>query len=61
MVAVRGLKGGRAGGGVGYACGRSDGVAMGGNVQEGPDEETMGTCGKTIPADILGRDPTQTC
>ena len=32
-----------------------EGLATGGNVQEGTDEETVGSCGEIITADFWGR------
>ena len=53
------LKGGRSGGPVGNVCRGLEGVAAGGNTQEGDDKDMVGALGKTITAKIRGLEPTR--
>ena len=57
-TAVRLLKGGRAGGDVGHARRILEGLATGGNAQEGIGEETVVDCGDISIADFWIREPT---
>ena len=57
-TAVKGLKVGRLGGGVGNLRRRIERVATGGNAQERAGEETVGALGEIITAGVCGREPT---